>query len=70
LLGIGGANPYKCRMKYRTLEVAKSLKLDRPTADWLAKISAQRREPEAVIVRQALQALREKSNATGGVDGL
>jgi hypothetical protein len=51
-------------MKYRTLLVAKSLKLDRPTADWLARISAQRREPEAVIVRQALRAMRENSADT------
>jgi hypothetical protein len=53
-------------MKYKNLEVAKSLRLHRADADWLSRVASENRLPESEVLRLALQAMRGSYEKSGG----
>jgi hypothetical protein len=58
-------------MKFKSLEVAKSLRLEAEDAAWLAETSMQHRRSEAEIMRMALRSFRrlaEHVETTGAAE--
>jgi hypothetical protein len=53
-------------MKFKNLEVAKSLRLHRSDADWLTRVASENRLPESEVLRLALQAMRGSHEKSGG----